>query len=105
MRWYCYRYVRKNAVLTVFTIYQALPDLIPNAPELIETFLYSEANPSAKKNAFLMLYHCDSDRALTFLNSVLNTISSLGESFQLIVLELIRKVCRANPLAKSQYIR
>jgi hypothetical protein len=30
---------------------------------------------------------------------------SLGESFQLVILDLIRKVCKNNPLAKSQYIR
>lgn len=34
-------YVRKNAVLTVFTIYQVLPELIPDAPELIEKFMFA----------------------------------------------------------------
>jgi coatomer subunit beta len=34
-------YVRKNAVLTVFTIFETFPDLIPDAPELIEQFLYA----------------------------------------------------------------
>lgn len=33
-----------------------------------------EANPSAKKNAFLMLFHCDQDRAVNFLNTVVATI-------------------------------
>jgi coatomer subunit beta len=98
-------YVRKNAVLTVFHIYEAHAELIPDAPELIETFLYNESNPAAKRNAFLMLFHCDLERAVNFLQSVLSTVGSLGESFQLVVLELIRKVCRSNPAAKGEYIR
>jgi coatomer subunit beta len=34
-------YVRKNAVLTVFTVFQAYPELIPDAPELIEKFMFA----------------------------------------------------------------
>ena len=98
-------YVRKNAVLTVFAIFEAHSELIPDAPELIETFLYNESNPAAKRNAFLMLFHCDLDRAINFLNSVMATVGTLGESFQLAVLELIRRVCRTNPAAKGEYIR
>ena len=98
-------YVRKNAVLTVFTVYSAHPDLIPDAPELIEQFLYAETNPSAKRNAFLMLYHCSEDKAVTYLDTCINTINGTGEAFQLIALELIRKVCRTNPTLKAAYIR
>ena len=98
-------YVRKNAVLTVFTVYSAHPDLIPDAPELIEQFLYAETNPSAKRNAFLMLYHCNEDKAVTYLDTCINTINGTGEAFQLIALELIRKVCRTNPTLKAAYIR
>ena len=50
-------YVRKNAVLTIFTIYETFSDMIEDAPDLIYNFLETEANPSAKRNAFLMLYH------------------------------------------------
>jgi hypothetical protein len=32
-------YVRRNAVLAVFTIYRAFPDLFPDAPEQIEKFM------------------------------------------------------------------
>ena len=97
--------MRKNAVLTVFTVYSAHPELIPDAAELIEQFLYAETNPSAKRNAFLMLFHCNQDKAVTYLDTVIATISGTGESFQLIALELIRKVCRTNPTLKSAYIR
>ena len=97
--------MRKNAVLTVFTVFSAHPELIPDAPELIEQFLYAETNPSAKRNAFLMLFHCSQEKAVTYLDTVIGTISGTGESFQLIALELIRKVCRTNPTLKSAYIR
>lgn len=33
--------------------------LIPDAPELIQTFLEGEADPSCKRNAFMMLLHVD----------------------------------------------
>jgi len=98
-------YVRKNAVLAVFHIYQTHPDLIPDAPELIENFLYNESNPAAKRNAFMMLFHCDLDRAVNFLATVLNTVNTMGEPFQLVVLELMRKVCKTNPSMKGEYLR
>jgi len=98
-------YVRKYAVLAVMNIYQALPDLIRDAPELVEKFLADETNPLAKKNGFLMLFQCDQPRAVKYLNTVLDNIANQSEAFQLVALELIRKVCRENPLQKSQYIR
>lgn len=98
-------YVRKNAVLAVFHIFSAHADLIPDAPELIETFLYNESNSAAKRNAFQMLFHCDLERAVAFMHSVMPTVGTMGESFQLVVLELIRKVCRTNPASKGEYIR
>jgi coatomer subunit beta len=98
-------YVRKNAVLCVYSIFEFSPDMVEDAPTLIEQFLATEANPCAKRNAFLMLFYHDQKRAVTFLDSILESITSLGEGFQLLVLELIRKVCRGNPHAKSHYIR
>ena len=98
-------YVRKNAVLTVYSVYACHSELIPDAAELIEQFLYAETNPSAKRNAFLMLYQCDLDRAVNYLNSVLTTLTTLGEPIQLVALEVMRKVCRQNPQLKAQYIR
>jgi len=98
-------YVRKNAVMCLYTVYQSFPELVPDAPEVVENFLGQETNPTAKRNAFLMLVNCAPDRAVNYLASVIQTISTLPESFQLLVLELIKKTCRTNPLAKSQYIQ
>jgi coatomer subunit beta len=98
-------YVRKNAVMCIYTVYENYPDLIPDAPEVIETFLYTETNPSCKRNAFLMLTNCAQERAINYLASIISTIGTQSESFQLLVLDLIRKACRENPLVKSQYIQ
>lgn len=97
-------YVRKNAVLAVFTVYTTFPDLIPDAPELVDNFIQAESNPAAKRNAFLMLINCDQERAINFLASVINNITNTSEGFQLLCLELVRKVCREQPHAKSQFI-
>jgi len=98
-------YVRKNAILTVLTIFKALPDLISDAPDLIEKVLSEEQNPAAKKNAFLMLFQCDQQRAVKYLQGLMENLAAAGESLQLTVLELIRKVCRTNPLSKAGYLR
>ncbi|CAH0387003.1 unnamed protein product [Bemisia tabaci] len=98
-------YVRRNAVLAIFTIYRNFEFLIPDAPELIANFLESEQDMSCKRNAFLMLLHADQERALTFLASRLDQVSSFGDILQLVIVELIYKVCHANPGERSRFIR
>jgi hypothetical protein len=48
-------YVRKNAVLAVWAVFSNFPELMPDAPELLHTFVMQESNPAAKRNAFQML--------------------------------------------------
>eukprot|EP00808_Paulinella_micropora_P012978 g39973.t1 len=98
-------FVRKNAVLTVFAIFQSFPDLIPDACDLVETFLQEEKNPQAKKNAFLMLCNCHQDKAMAYLDTWLDDLPSQAENFQLVALDLIRRVCKTNPALKGKYIR
>jgi len=98
-------YVRKHAVITVYTVFENNPDLIPDAPELIDQFLVAESNPQAKRNAFLVLSLCDQERALNYLNNNLGSISVSHDGMQLVALDLMRKVCRQNSAAKSQYIK
>jgi coatomer subunit beta len=87
-------YVRKNAVLTVFEVFtsETSKDLIPDAPQLIEDFLSEESNISAKRNAFLALFHCDQARAIRYLATIIEQLPSMGESFQMVFLEVVRKV-------------
>lgn len=98
-------YVRRNAVLAIFTIYRNFEFLIPDAPELIANFLDGEQDMSCKRNAFMMLLHADQDRALAYLASCLDQVASFGDILQLVIVELIYKVCHANPSERSRFIR
>ncbi|KAK6137830.1 hypothetical protein DH2020_028433 [Rehmannia glutinosa] len=87
-------YIRRNAILAVMSIYK-LPhgeQLLVDAPETIERFLSTEQDPSAKRNAFLMLFNCAQDRAINYLLTNVDRVSDWGELLQMVVLELIRKV-------------
>nr|CAD7452509.1 unnamed protein product [Timema tahoe] len=98
-------YVRRNAILAIFTIYRNFEFLIPDAPELIANFLEGEQDMSCKRNAFLMLLHADQERALSYLASCLDQVTSFGDILQLVIVELIYKVCHANPSERSRFIR
>ncbi|XAR49801.1 hypothetical protein NMG60_11003943 [Bertholletia excelsa] len=100
-------FVRRNAILAVMSIYK-LPQgeqLLDNAPDLIEKMLSTEQDPSAKRNAFLMLFNSAQDRAVNYLFTHVDRINDWGEQLQMVVLELIRKVCRANRGEKGKYIK
>lgn len=98
-------FVRRNAVLAVHTIFEKFEFLIPDAPELVEGFLTEEGDLAAKRNAFFMLCNSDQARAVTYLNANIAQIGAWGETLQLSALELVRRVCRANPMEKGQYIK
>lgn len=100
-------YIRRNAILAVMSIYK-LPQgeqLLVDAPEMIEKVLSTEQDQSAKRNAFLMLFTCDQDRAVNYLLTHVDRVSEWGELLQMVVLELIRKVCRTNRGEKGKYIK
>lgn len=98
-------YVRRNAVLAIFTIYKNFDFLIPDAPELISNFLEGEQDMSCKRNAFMMLIHADQERALTYLSTCIDQVNSFGDILQLVIVELIYKVCHANPGERARFIR
>ena len=98
-------YVRRNAVLAIFKIFVNFEQLIPDAPELILDFLSRETDASCKRNAFLMLIHLDQVKALDYLNTCLDQITSFNDILQLVIVELIYKVCIANPSERSRFIR
>lgn len=100
-------YIRRNAILAMMAIYK-LPQgeqLLIDAPEMIEKALSTELDASAKRNAFLMLFTCAQDRAVNYLLTHVDKVSEWGELLQMVVLELIRKVCRTNPAEKGKYIK
>lgn len=98
-------YVRRNAVLAIYTIYRNFDSLIPDAPELIHNFLEGEQDMSCKRNAFMMLIHADQKRALDYLSSCIDQVTSFGDILQLVIVELIYKVCHANPGERARFIR
>eukprot|EP01130_Rhizamoeba_saxonica_P015177 TRINITY_DN6761_c0_g1_i1.p1 TRINITY_DN6761_c0_g1~~TRINITY_DN6761_c0_g1_i1.p1 ORF type:complete len:925 (+),score=213.13 TRINITY_DN6761_c0_g1_i1:57-2831(+) len=100
-----YAYVKRNAVLAIFSICKTFPDLIPQAPELIENFLISESDPSCQRNAFLMLFNCDRNRSILLLNDMLEKINTCGEMLQLVVIQMIRKVVKYQPYERGNYLR
>ncbi|KAL5278654.1 COPB1 family protein [Megaselia abdita] len=98
-------YVRRNAVLAIFTIYKNFDWLVPDGPELIANFLDTQQDMSCKRNAFLMLLHADQERALNYLASCIDQVNNFGDILQLVIVELIYKVCHANPSERSRFIR
>eukprot|EP00727_Mastigamoeba_balamuthi_P010338 m51a1_g5927 Coatomer subunit beta (954) ;mRNA; r:72495-75856 len=97
-------YVRRNAVWSLFAIHKSFPNLIPNAPDLVFHFIQNEGDASCKRNALLMLYHCDPEKAMAYVDSVLDQVPNLSEILQLAVVEIVLKVCRANPVVRGRYL-
>lgn len=83
-------YVRKNAVFAIYTIYRQFEHLIPDAPELIQTFLVAESDASCKRNAFVFLANCAMPRAVEYVLQVYDQIPSFDEQLQLSIIEVIR---------------
>ncbi|XP_078053455.1 coatomer subunit beta [Augochlora pura] len=98
-------YVRRNAVLAIFIIYRNFEFLIPDAPELIAKYLEGEQDMSCRRNAFLMLLHADQNKALAYLAACLDQVPTFGDILQLVIVELIYKVCLANPSERARFIR
>jgi|EP00670_Eutreptiella_braarudii_P004315 coatomer subunit beta len=99
-------YVRRNAILAVFTVFQRFPHLLPDGPELIEGLIENESDATARRNAFIMLFNAAPERAVRYLRKAIDLdITSTGEHFQLAVVDLLRHLCKTNPQEKSQYLR
>ncbi|KXJ91645.1 adaptin N terminal region-domain-containing protein [Microdochium bolleyi] len=98
-------YVRKNAVFAIASIFQHSESLIPDAADLIATFLEGESDATCKRNAFAALASIDHDRALAYLSTVFESIPNAEELLQLVELEFIRKDAVQNSQNKARYLR
>ncbi|EJD48341.1 coatomer beta subunit [Auricularia subglabra TFB-10046 SS5] len=98
-------YVRKNAVLAVYTIYLSFEHLIPDAPELVHTFLAAESDATCKRNAFVFLSQCAPQRAQEWLLSVFEQITGFDELLQMAVIEFIRKDCKNDTPHRRKYVQ
>jgi len=99
-------YVRRNAVMCVYSMIKSFGvEVMPDAPDEVEQLLLVEGDLSTKRNAFLMLLNCDQDKAIKYVLSVQDQVSTMGDIFQLAVLELVRKGCRTSPQHKGRFLR
>ncbi|KAF9055737.1 coatomer protein [Panaeolus papilionaceus] len=98
-------YVRKNAVFALYSIYREFEHLVPDAPELIYTFLIAESDSSCKRNAFVFLSQCAMPKAVEYILNIYDTIGSLDESLQMSIIEVIRLDCKNDSTHRSRYIR
>ncbi len=83
--------MRKNAVYAISSIFIHSPSLIPDAADLIASFLEVETDATCKRNAFAALSSIDHEKALVYLSSVFEGIPNAEELLQLVELEFIRK--------------
>ena len=97
-------YVRKNAVMAVFSIYKAHEHLIPDAPELIHNYIQQEQDFTCRRNALLMLANCDAPRAVSYIASVFPQIPTFDENLKLAIIELVKRDSVSNYAAKGKYI-
>jgi coatomer subunit beta len=98
-------YVRKNAVFAIASIFQNLEQLMPDAADLIYTFLESENDPTCKRNAFAALASINHNKALQYLGIVFDGIPNAEELLQLAELEFIRIDAVTNAQNKAKYLR
>lgn len=103
-----FSYVRRNAVACLMNVYLAFgSEMMGDLPEKLEVMLQNENDISTKRNAFLLLFHCGQDKALEYLNDIIRSEDPLGEAddlMQLLVVELVRKTCTAEPGEKNRYL-
>lgn len=100
---YRHAYVRKYAILAVLSIYKVSSHLLPDAKEIINSFLVAETDPICKRNAFLGLSELDRESALAYLQDNIDDIEGLDPLLQVAFVQFIRKDAIQTPALKSQY--
>ena len=98
-------YVRKNAVLAVFSIYNLSDHLIPDAPELIVNFLATESDNTCKRNAFIALCNIDTDQAVQYVLDNMDSVPLMDELMQSVIIEFVRKDALVNSDQKGNYMQ
>lgn len=78
---------------------------MPDAPDLLTTFLDDESDPTCKRNAFAALVSISHEKALEYLSTVFDAIPNHEELLLLAELEFIRKDAIVNPSNKARYLR
>lgn len=86
--------MRKNAVFAISAIYQDHENLIPDGPELIQTFLAAESDATCKRNAFVFLANNAMPKAVEWILQVFDQIPAMDELLQMSIIEVIRLDCK-----------
>ncbi|KAI3630420.1 hypothetical protein MIR68_011855 [Amoeboaphelidium protococcarum] len=97
--------VRKNAVVSIMSIFKYNETLIPDAGEIVQAYLMQEVDANCRRNAFLALTSIDHHRALVYLMSLLDRVDQFDDHMQLAIVELIKRDTTGNPEARSSYIK
>lgn len=103
-------YVRRIAVLTIHSIYRRFPELLPDAPEIVHSYLQTERGDSALRNAFDFLVAFAPERAAAFLfaykeSGELATAVTQDTGYLLMsVVDFCRQMIRENPYDKAKYV-
>ena len=100
-------YVRRNAIMCLYSIFTNTgTELIEDCVDQIEQLLINETDLSTKRNAFFLLFHLSQEKSLSYLKNIMSAtddpIQEMGDIFQLIVLEMLRKLCKIEPSQKSR---
>jgi coatomer subunit beta len=100
-------YVRRNAIMCIYSIFQSTgTELIEDCIDQIESVLINETDLSTKRNAFFLLFHLSQEKALGYLKNLMtgtdDPVQEMGDIFQLIVLEMLRKLCKIEPGQKQR---
>ncbi|KAL4064123.1 adaptin N terminal region-domain-containing protein [Scleroderma yunnanense] len=98
-------YVRRAAVFALHTIHREHPALVPDAPELMQTFLAAESDASCRRNALVFLANVALPRAVDWLRSVWDGIVTMDEGLQMAVIEVARMDCAHETTHRPRYIR
>lgn len=99
-------FVRRNAVSAVKAIYDlAGENLLPDAADMIQEFISSEQDVSARRNALMMLCYAAPELAVQYLLSQLEQLPTWVDILQLVVIDLVRTVCRTSVEQKGKYIK
>lgn len=98
-------YVRKNAVFALYSIFKVSDHLIPDAPELIYTFLAEEFDSVCKRNAFVCLGEVNRDATLQYMQESIPSLETFDPLLQLAFVEFIRKDAASSSQLKSQYVQ
>lgn len=83
-------YTRKNAIIAIRHIYLKHRTLIPDAPNIIHSYLVKETDDQCKMNCLLMLLETDPSLAVAYLSTVADEILLFEEPLQCAVAECAR---------------